>query len=407
MSFFRPEVFEEKKSSLWGTVLIKPSQFYKRAFEVIIVTTLLFVLLLFFGSYYTKETVHGVIEPRDGLVSLYAPQTGYLEKLFIHQGDHVENNTLIMTIASKQRLDHGVDYDQVLRNQLQEDEARLLIRGQQLDQELALKKREHDVLTEQAKLSLSALEQQWPLQLKLTETMRLQLERLAQVYAKGSIAKVQLERAEQDYHIATKELITIENQIKQLKNKINHEQLSLDQLQNDFEEKKLSWEQQLAELRKKLVEIDRHSLTVIHAPFAGLVTQLDLKIGQFVRVGQHLVDLKKNDDVFVAKLFVPSQSIGLIKVGQRVSMRVQAFPHEHYGTVLGHVNLITDSLYQGGQTQHAEALYIVYVTLDQQAMKSDGSFPLKQGMIIDADIKTQEMTLVQKILEPLYRLRAS
>ncbi|NBV28992.1 hypothetical protein EBS02_08275, partial [bacterium] len=89
MSFFRPEVLESKKNSMWGTVLIKPNKFYERAFQAMGVTTLLFLILIFFGRYYTKETVQGIIEPNQGLVSLYAPQTGYIEHVYFHQGDLV------------------------------------------------------------------------------------------------------------------------------------------------------------------------------------------------------------------------------------------------------------------------------------------------------------------------------
>jgi membrane fusion protein len=404
MSFFRPEVLESKKNSMWGTVLIKPNKFYERAFQAMGVTTLLFLILIFFGRYYTKETVQGIIEPNQGLVSLYAPQTGYIEHVYFHQGDLVHPQDKILTITTKQRLDEGMDYDQVLRQQLQEDEKRLFIRGQQLKRDLELKKIEHEIFVEQARINLTALEQQLPLQEKMVQTSTFQFDRMKQIHEKGSIPQVQLDRAENELNAAIKDLINMNNNIHQLRSKIENEQLAARQLQQDYDEKNLAWEQQVAELAKKLIEINRSTVNVVHAPFSGRITQLNFKKGQFVRAGQHVGDLQKEDDYFVSKLFVSSRSIGLIKVGQRVSMRVHAFPYEHYGTLLGRIEYISDSLYQGSE-QQSEPIYVVYVKLDQQAMKPDGRFPLKQGLVLDADIKTQEMTIIQKILEPIYRLR--
>jgi membrane fusion protein len=406
MSDFRPEVMEAKKSSMWGTVLIKPNVFYERAFAVIFFTTFLFILLLFFGRYSTKETVQGLIEPKEGLLSLYAPQTGYIEKLSVQQGDSLQAQETVVIISSKQRLDQGIDYDELLRQQLKEDEQRMLARGKQIEEEFVLKKNEQQVFSTQARLNLNALEQQRPLQAQMTLALESQVNRLEQVYLKGSIPQVQFERAQTEHHLSLKELISIDNNINQLKSKIEAEILILQQLDHDFQEKMLIWEQQIAELRKKLVEIDRNTTSIIYTPFAGLVTQLNLQPGQFVRAGQHIADLQKKDDLFIAKLFVSSKAIGLIKVGQKVSMRVHAFPYEHYGTLLGQIDRITDSLYQGNEA-NAEPIYVVYVVLDQQAMRNDNRWPLKQGLILDADIKTQEMTIMQKILEPLYRLYQS
>ena len=115
---FRPEVLEAQKTSIWGTVLVKPHAFYERAFQAIVLITLLFFALLFLGHYSTKETVKGIIEPKEGLVSLYAQQSGYIENLYAQQGESVRLQEKILSISDHQQLEQGQEYVDVLKKQI-------------------------------------------------------------------------------------------------------------------------------------------------------------------------------------------------------------------------------------------------------------------------------------------------
>ncbi|MBM4222954.1 MAG: HlyD family efflux transporter periplasmic adaptor subunit [Gammaproteobacteria bacterium] len=404
---FRPEVYRKRKHSLWGKVLVRPTSFYTHCTQAIVFCTFLFVLLLCFGKYSTKETVQGFIEPSQGLVSLYAPQAGNVEELFVSQGSIVHAEEPLLSIALYETLPDGRHYDEHLRQEFEDDRMRLEQQLMAIDREEMIKEKEIEYQTTQSQAQLDSLERQFPIELKNNAVLEKQYERLKKAYEKGSIAQMQLEQVERELALSNKNIIHLESQIVQLKTQLKQPELALQQLKHQYQERRIHLEQQLAQLKRTLLDLDRRTHTIITSPVDGVVTQLDLQKAQMVRPGEHLVDLKKKDDTYRAKLFVPSGAIGFIKIGQSVSIRVQAFPHQHYGSLRGTIEQVTDSVYQGNTGQHMPQFYIVYVSLPQQSMSPDGRFPLKQGMQLDADIKTQQMTFMQKIFEPLYRMARS
>jgi len=402
---FRPEVYRKRKNSLWGKVLLKPDDFYNQCTKAIVITTFVFFLLLFFGHYTTKETVQGFIEPRQGLISVYAPNSGTVEALYVQQGSLVQRNDPLLKLDFHETLSDGQRYDDRLSQEIGEDKNRLQQQLQHLESDLMVRKEELEHQTTQAKSQLSSLEKQWPLEQKNNETLRKQYDRLKIAYDKGSIAQVQFEQIERELAVSDKNMIRFAHEIETLTLQITQFPLLLKQIENQHIERKIQLEQQISQVTKTLLDLDRRTRSIVVSPIEGVVTQMDLKIGQTVRPSDHLVDLKKTDDLYWAKIYVSSHAIGFIKPGQEVSIRVHSYPHQHYGSLNGTVEVITDSIYQGSGNTTGRTFYIVYVSLPQQSMSLNGKFPLKQGMQIDADIKTQEMTFMQKIFEPLLRFK--
>ncbi len=402
---FRPEVYQKRKHTLWGRVLLKPDAFYNKCTQAIVAVTLLFCLLLIFGRYTTKETVQGFIEPRQGLISIYSPNSGTVSEMYVSQGSIVEINQPLLKLDFHETLSDGNHYDDRFTQEIEADRRRLEQQTPYLEAELLLKREELDHQSSQLHSQLTSLEKQLPLEEQTNQTLRKQYERWKKAYEKGSIAQIQFEQVERDLAMSEKNKIRFEQEIENLRLQIAQIPILAKQIENQYVEKMLQLQQQLAQINKTFLELDRRTHTVIVAPIAGVVTQMDLKIGQAVRATEHLVDLKKNDDLYCAKIYVSSQAIGFIKPGQSVSIRLHSFPHQHYGSLNGTIDLITDSIYQGSNTSSGRTFYTVYVTLPQQSMLPNGKFPLKQGMQLDADIKTQEMTFVQKIFEPLFKTR--
>ena len=405
MNLFRKEALDHKSNKIWGEVLLKPKLAYEIAIKSITVTALLVLIFIFLGHYYTKETVQGFIEPKEGLISVYMPQSGYVEEILVHQGDTVEKNQILMKLSPRQFTSEGITYDDKLRQQYEQDYVRAQIATKSCLQEYQLRKKElHDSFI-QARESLEALTRQYQIQDKVTKTLIEQYKRIQQAFEKGAVARIQMEQFEKEKNYAERELLSLEDKITTLHHKLNNQDLVAQQLDTEFAQKVLTYEQHEAEIQKRLTEIDKVGHILVIAPAKGTVTQINFKMGQYIQPGQHMIDILKEDDCFIAKLIVPSKSIGLIKIGQEVSMRVHAYPYEHYGTLIGKIALISESVQQ--HSEYPEPSYHVIVVLDRQSLGLDGKYKLKQGFLLDADIKTQQMTIVQKILEPIYRVRYS
>lgn len=77
-----------------------------------------------------------------------------------------------------------------------------------------------------------------------------------------------------------------------------------------------------AELAKAAADRGKY---VIRAPFAGIVTKQDGKVGQYVQGGDLIVAVMSNEP-YKIESFVPEISIAEISVGQKVAVSVEALP---------------------------------------------------------------------------------
>jgi RND family efflux transporter MFP subunit len=82
---------------------------------------------------------------------------------------------------------------------------------------------------------------------------------------------------------------------------------------------------------KARLSLARKSLadTVVRAPFAGLVMERKVSVGDFVTRGTKVATVVKIAPLRV-ELTVPEQSAGLITPGQTVRLQVDAFPGRHF-----------------------------------------------------------------------------
>jgi RND family efflux transporter MFP subunit len=92
--------------------------------------------------------------------------------------------------------------------------------------------------------------------------------------------------------------------------------------------------------------------TVVRAPFAGLVVERKVSVGDFVTRGTKVVTVVRVNPLRV-ELTVPEQSIGLIQTGQPVRLTVDAYPGR---TFEGRVRFVAPSLRVDQRAMVVEAL---------------------------------------------------
>jgi membrane fusion protein len=147
------------------------------------------------------------------------------------------------------------------------------------------------------------------------------------------------------------------------------------------------------------------------APITGLVTQISATVGQTVHPDLPIMSIVPTDGVTAVLLLVPSRSIGFLRVGQRVSVRYQAYPYEHYGRHWGVVKEIAQAALPPQevvqQIKVDEPVYTVRVSLPNNFLDFQGKhLPLTPGMLVEADVELDRLKIYQWLLEPLYRLGA-
>jgi RND family efflux transporter MFP subunit len=102
------------------------------------------------------------------------------------------------------------------------------------------------------------------------------------------------------------------------------------------------------------VSLARKSLgdTTVRAPFAGVVVERKVSVGDYVTAGTQVATVVRINPLRVL-LTVPEQSVGLVKVGQPVSLQVDAYPNRAF---TGTVRFVSPSLRADQRALTVEAL---------------------------------------------------
>lgn len=145
------------------------------------------------------------------------------------------------------------------------------------------------------------------------------------------------------------------------------------------------------------------------SPIDGVVAQVAVQLGQTILPNLPLMTIIPADALIEVVLLLPSKSIGFVREGQSVSVRYQAYPHEHYGRHAGVVREISRvALPPQDVVQHIkveEPVYVVRVSLPADHMIYQGKkLPITPGMVLEADVELDRLKIYQWLLEPLYRL---
>jgi len=135
--------------------------------------------------------------------------------------------------------------------------------------------------------------------------------------------------------------------------------------------------------------------TIVRAPVDGIIFKLDVEsLQQTVGSGQPLATITPNNVDFLIRVDVRSEDVSRIKTDQNAGLKLAACPFTDYGTLPATVVSVAPDI------SAASGSYLV--TLKPQRVqlvdKNGKRCSLKPGMPLQADIVTQEETLLRFIL---------
>jgi len=165
----------------------------------------------------------------------------------------------------------------------------------------------------------------------------------------------------------------------------------------------------------------RADLQTLRAPVSGTVQQMHIAgIGTVVTPAQQLLTIVPDDDTMEVEAILENRDVGFITTGQRVELKVDAFPFTRYGLLKGTVTSVDRDAeaspvgqagVQGSQrpadeTDHVEASerlrYTVHIAFQPGTLDVDGRpAKLLPGMSVKAEILTGKRRIIDFILAPL------
>lgn len=405
-ALFRREAIAHRGDGLFGGVaLLRPASFTLATALALSASTAL-AALLFLGSYAPRETVAGYLAPAPGLVKIFAPQAGIVESSPFEEGDSVVAGDALFVVFTPRHDAARSDVDAHVLEQLGEERSALQAqRDRQLELDgMALHAAAQDIVAARAQLSL--LESQRAGFDERVSRRELEVGRLAPVVRAGHVPAARLEEARAallEARLARQALDREAAGLDALLQGRRHERASLP-ARHAIRLGQL--DQALSALDQRIAELRLRRGYTLTAPIAGRIGSLLAFPGMGVVPGRTLAALIPADAELRAELLVPARDAGLLRAGQLVRLRYDAWPHTKFGLHEGAVAEVGRSILlpeeMHGPLRLPGPAYRVIVRLPTQSIRSNGrEWPLKTGMTLEADIVRERRRVVEWLFEPV------
>ncbi|WP_144391582.1 HlyD family secretion protein [Pleionea sediminis] len=409
-SLFRKEVMEHKRERLWGDVLlIQPISFTVLSFGITLLVVLI-ILLLLWGEYARKETVQGYLVPSEGLSKIFAVRNGTVVEQFVQEGQAVKKGDKLVTISTAQGLGDVKDVDEAIVEELKQTKQALFKR---LTEEQRLNDIEAEKLAEKISGLTKELQQQSQQVALLKERFKSssnRLKKLDSLKEKGHVSQTEYQTRYESHLDNQIQLNNAERNLESIKNNLKTAQFDELQLPIQFANKMIDIKNRITDLRSQMLTIQSQGSYTLTAPSDGQITALQTHQGATVQTSTPIMSILPQGAKFEAELFIPTNAVGFIEPGNPVMIRYSAFPYQRFGIYKGEIEKISEVILSPSElpvpVSLNEPVYRVRVSLEQQDVLAYGkSLPLQAGMLLDADIILEKLSLFDWILDPLYSLK--
>ena len=182
--------------------------------------------------------------------------------------------------------------------------------------------------------------------------------------------------ASSNYQAKEKEIIELDNQITEEKGKFSQALNSLVSQAEDWQSKYILTASQAGKVT-----------------FAGIIQR-----NQVLAPNQEIFYINPGNEQFFGEMAIPQNNMGKVKEGQQVLVKLKSYPFEEYGMIRGKISYISDVPYR-------DSIFISKVDFKIKN-SSDQKRPihLKQGMMADAEIITQDATIFQRLTRNIIKV---
>ncbi|WEK20228.1 MAG: HlyD family efflux transporter periplasmic adaptor subunit [Candidatus Pedobacter colombiensis] len=141
------------------------------------------------------------------------------------------------------------------------------------------------------------------------------------------------------------------------------------------------------------------NLYILRAPVDGRLSYAGIvQENQTVNAGQEIFMINPDNTDFFGEVHIPQYNMGKVKTGQRTLIKMRSFPFEQYGLIRGKVNYISDVAFK-------DSVFIAKISFEHFENKDpEHRIMLKNGMQGDAEIVTEESSLLQRFMRNVTKM---
>ena len=407
---FRQEAIDAQREKFLGEATIaRPVPFW-------VFTTLaagiaiLLIAVAVWGQYTRRERVEGYLALDTGAARVLVQDSGRVSELLVKEGDEVKAGDALAKISLERANLAGGSTNEAIAAEMQSRRAILEkeqdqwrdLGTQQVEQ---LRRRVKDLENE-----LTQVDREMRLQETRVKSTREQADRFKALAGEKFVSDVAAKQKQDEVTDQEIKLQALRRQRSQVERDLGAAKMEEPQIQLRSRAQVEQVSRQLSELREGMSQVEARRETVIRAPMAGVVTNVAVNRGQSIAADAPLVTVLPKGSGLHVELLVPTRAIGFVTKGQEVVLRYEAFPYERFGQYRGVITDIGRNVWTQGERigplSAKEPVYRVDVSLDKQSVAALGQeFPLRPGMLVNADLLLEKRTLLEWIFEPVLQLK--
>ena len=373
-------------------------------------TAVLLIVVTVWGQYTRRERVEGYLALDTGAARVQTPDAGRVTELLVREGDEVKSGDPLAKISLDRTLNSGASTSESTTREMQSRLANLEaekerwrdLGGQQAE---TSRRRQKDLENER-----SQIEAEIRLQETRVKSASAEADRYKKLVREKFVSDVAQKQKQDDVTDQQIKVQALRRQRSQIDRDLTAAKMDEPQIELRMRAQIEQVERQVSELREGLTQVESRRETLIRAPMAGVVTNLVVNRGQSVAADAPLATVLPKGSGLHVELLVPTRAIGFLRKGQEVVLRYDAFPYERFGQYHGRINEVGANVWTAGERvgalQAKEPVYRVDVKLDRQTVAALGQeFPLRPGMMVNADLLLERRTLLEWIFEPVLQLK--
>ena len=141
---------------------------------------------------------------------------------------------------------------------------------------------------------------------------------------------------------------------------------------------------------------------IIVAPISGTINEQSVHgHSEVVMAGAPLITIVPDDAGMVAEVKVANRDLSYIQIGQKVALRMEAFPYQQFGRLWGKVVTISPGSHTDSE---GNPYFMVKIQPDRTVFKDEQGkiYRMRSGMTVTADIVTRDKRILNFFTESMH-----
>jgi len=401
---FRKEVLSHRADRLHGHVNMAIPISWQVIGGLFFVIVLAASLFLFLASYSRIETVAGIIAPEGGIAQVVPTRAGTIASLSVEAGQRVSRRAPLAIITTEESLAGGAATSVQILETLAAQEQGLRRQEQQITATAAAERAQLSARISGLEAEVSGLRNRIEIQQGLVKSARDELEAARGIADRGFISKRDIRQREETWLSREQQLSELRQTMAMQKAAIGEARAAMLQIGASSGVQVAALAGQRSDIAQRRTSAEASGAYRLEAPLAGTITALTARVGQAVSPQAPIMAIVPDGSELRAELYVPSNAIGFLEVGQQVALALDAFPYQRFGTTPAQITAIASApVAQANAEGDATPVYLVTAALTRDRVSAYGNQrAMIAGMTLTARITTEKQSLFEWLFEPLF-----